>query len=138
VWPLETETLLPGTVDWRFVQTGYSPKLAKGRADWPTGIYSWRDAVAYVVSQVLETGSRIALIGCGGLGMLIAHELKQRGVVAIVLGGALQVLFGIKGNRWKNHAVISQLWNEEWVYPLEEETPRGAEEIEGGCYWGKN
>jgi glycine/D-amino acid oxidase-like deaminating enzyme len=91
-----------------------------------------------VVAQVLETGSRIALIGCGGLGMLIAHELKQHGIIAIVLGGALQVLFGIKGNRWKNHAVISQLWNEDWVYPLEEETPRGAEEIEGGCYWGKN
>jgi hypothetical protein len=55
--------------------------------------------------------------------------------VAIVLGGAIQVLFGIKGRRWKTHEVISKFWNDDWIYPKPEETPQGARDIEGGCYW---
>jgi hypothetical protein len=39
------------------------------------------------------------------------------------------------GNRWANHSVISKFWNDAWVWPSEEETPRGAAKIEGGCYW---
>jgi hypothetical protein len=70
--------------------------------------------------------------------MLIGAELKKQGVIAIVMGGATQVLFGIKGQRWASHSVISTFWNEAWVYPKGTETPGGASLIEGGCYWGKN
>ena len=69
--------------------------------------------------------------------MLIGSELKQRGVIAIVLGGATQVLFGIKGMRWATHSVISEFWNEAWVWPKQSETPLGASSIEGACYWEK-
>jgi hypothetical protein len=88
-----------------------------------------------VVSEVVSQGARFALIGCGGLGMPIAKALKERGVIAIVLGGAIQVLFGIKGKRWKTHEVISTFWNDAWVWPSEAETPMNAQSIEGGCYW---
>ena len=50
--------------------------------------------------------------------------------------GAVQVFFGIKGRRWEKHDFISRLWNENWVYPSEEETPGGAMNVERGCYWG--
>jgi hypothetical protein len=52
-----------------------------------------------------------------------------------VLGGATQVLFGIKGKRWETHDVISKFWTDAWVWPSLEETPGGAGDIEGGCYW---
>ena len=78
----------------------------------------------------------IALIGCGALGMVLGSELKKHGIIAIVMGGATQVLFGIKGQRWATHSVISHFWNEAWVWPNVTETPRGASSIEGGCYWG--
>jgi hypothetical protein len=68
--------------------------------------------------------------------MPIAKMLKDRGVIAIVMGGAIQVLFGIKGRRWEKHPIISTFWNDAWVWPSEEETPAGAQIIEGGCYWG--
>ena len=127
--------LLRGNVEWHFVKTGYSPILSLGVAGWPTGIYSWELAVEQTVDEVMKSGATIALIGCGGLGMIIAGELKRRGVSALVLGGAIQVLFGIKGRRWVNHSVISSFWNDAWVWPAETEIPRGAVLIEGGCYW---
>ena len=138
IWPVATESLLPSAVEWIPIRTGYAPVLAQGVAEWPSDIQNWSDAVRSVVTSVVESKSSVALIGCGGLGMLIGLELKRRGIVAIVLGGALQVLFGIKGTRWATHSVISQFWNEDWVWPSKDETPNGSSHIENGCYWGKN
>lgn len=136
IWPLETDSLLPPDTEWIPIQTGYSPSLAKGSGEWPLACRgSWKDAVEYVVSEVMASQARIALIGCGGLGMLIASELKAKGIICIVMGGAIQVLFGIKGNRWKTHSVISHFWNDDWAWPSKEETPRGAQEVERACYW---
>jgi len=135
IWVGENKYLLPYSVDWCFAQTGYSPALALGKCEWPKSVHSWQDAVQHVVGEVVQTGSSIALIGCGGLGMLIAAELKRRGISAIVLGGAIQVLFGIKGSRWGTHQTISKLWNDAWVWPADDEVPGGAAMVEGGCYW---
>lgn len=135
IWPVASESLLPSSTTWIPIRTGYAPVLAHGVADWPSEVQSWQDAVGSVVEQVVTSKARIALIGCGGLGMLIASELKQKGVIAVVLGGAIQVLFGIKGKRWETHSVISRFWNEAWVWPKVSETPRGASLIEGACYW---
>lgn len=40
----------------------------------------------------------IALIGCGAYGFPLAAHIKRSGKKAIHLGGALQLLFGIKVN----------------------------------------
>lgn len=138
IWPVAADSLLPANVEWIPIVTGYPPVLAQGSAEWPSGEPSWDVAVLSVVKQVIESGARFALIGCGGLGMVIGSELRKRGVIAIVMGGALQVLFGIKGNRWKKHDVIQHFWNDAWVYPSKKETPGGSQLIEGGCYWMKN
>lgn len=137
IWPVYSESLLPTNVEWVFVQTGYAPALAQGTAGWPSDVNSWDVAVSSIVKQVVASQASIALIGCGGLGMVIGCELKKRGIIAIVLGGATQVLFGIKGMRWSSHPVISTFWNDAWVFPKPSETPRGAFQIEGACYWSK-
>jgi len=118
------------------VETRYSPRLAQGRGEWPDTVTSWDAAVAHVVNRVMEQNAEIVLIGCGGLGMVIGHELRMRGKVCIVMGGAIQVLFGIKGQRWQNHSIISSFWNDAWVWPRFEDTPGGADEVENRCYWG--
>jgi len=125
VWPV---------AEWSFVKTGYAPSLALGRAGWECDAESWETCVDYVVSEVLKTGARVAIIGCGGLAMVIAARLKAAGKICIVMGGATQVLFGIKGRRWEGHQ-ISGFWNSEWVGPSASETPAGASEVERGCYW---
>lgn len=132
IWP--TVGSMWDQVDLCWVQTGYAPSLALGRAGW-NDCSSWEEAVDRVVREVLETGAEIVLIGCGGLGMIIGSRLKAAGLVCIVMGGAVQVMFGIKGGRWQGHPVISKFWNSSWVWPSIEETPMGSESVEKGCYW---
>jgi hypothetical protein len=121
-------------VDLCWVQTGYAPSLALGRAGWED-CASWEEAVDKVVAEVLETKAEVVLIGCGGLGMIIGSHLKSAGLICIVMGGAIQVMFGIKGGRWERHPVISTFWNSSWVWPSVEETPMGAGNVEQACYW---
>ncbi len=128
------ETLLPHA-KWSFVRSYYSPVLAKGSCEWPKVMRGWQDAILHLETEVLKTNPQVVLLGCGALAMPLAARLKQKGTIAIVMGGAIQVLFGIKGRRWENHPVISALWNEHWVYPAEDEIPKGAKDVEGGCYW---
>ena len=119
-------------VEWSFIRTGYAPIVARGQAEWPE-CPDWDSAVTYVVEKA--AGADVALIGCGALGMIIAGRLRRQGVSCIVLGGAIQVLFGIKGRRWAQHDVISGFWNDAWVSPAAHEVPGGAGAVEGGCYW---
>jgi hypothetical protein len=134
IWTGRNEGLLNAPT-WSFVRTGYAPDLAMGSCEWPAGVDTWRKAVDYVVDAVKKSDADVAIIGCGGLGVPIGAELKRLGISAIVLGGATQVLFGIKGARWATHSVISGFWNNAWVRPSEEETPKGAVLVERGCYW---
>lgn len=120
------------------IRTGCSPFLdSQGDAAWPAAILKggWRAAVDACVQQVLATPARLVLVGCGALSLPIVAALKQAGCVAIHLGGATQILFGIRGLRWDKHSVIAGLYGPAWISPAVSETPRGAQMIEGGCYW---
>lgn len=133
VW--DGQPLFPDGIEWSFVRSYYSPPLAKGVCGWPFGIKSWNEAVTYMESEVLATSARVVLLGCGGLAMPLAARLRRHGKICIVLGGAIQILFGIKGKRWERHPIISQFFNDSWIYPADEEVPDGARMVEGGCYW---
>lgn len=135
IWLENADTLLPSNTVWVPIRTYFSPKLAGGVADWPSHIKSWKDAVQYTVERVLNEGCEIAIIGCGGLGMIIGHELKKKGLQCIVMGGAIQILFGIKGGRWKNHEIISNFFNKSWVSPSDTCKPNNSKLIENNCYW---
>lgn len=134
VWP--SNRMLPTTINWRTVRTYYSPSVASdGIAGWPPAIRNWREAINWTVQRVKDTGATVALIGCGGIGMIIASELRAAGISTFVMGGATQVLFGIKGQRWATHSIISGFWNDAWTWPSRTETPSRATAVEGACYW---
>lgn len=73
------------------------------------------------------------------------HQTKRE--KAIHLGGALQLLFGIKGKRWTNPTYgmkslpfitenyYNNLMNEFWTSPAKTEKPLNANNVEGACYW---
>jgi hypothetical protein len=94
---------------------------------------TWFDALEYMKKQIDEVDFDVAILGCGAYGFPLAAYIKSIGKQAIHLGGATQLLFGIKGKRWDNR--VPSLYNEYWVYPSEEETPKNANKVEGGCYW---
>jgi hypothetical protein len=135
IWPGAGGTLWPSGVQWSFVRTGYSPVLAQGSAGWEDAPETWEDASKGVVRQVLESGADVILIGCGGLGMVVGERLKAAGKICIVMGGAIQVLFGVKGARWAEHEIGRRFWGPGWVWPVADEIPGAADEVEGACYW---
>ena len=77
----------------------------------------------------------IAIIGAGAYGLPLCSYVKLKGKKAIHMGGATQILFGIKGMRWDSHEYISKLYNENWIRANSEETPINSNKVEGGSYW---
>ncbi len=108
------------------------------------GFRDWFEALHYMEDEVDKVDYDIALIGCGAYGMPLAAHCKDMGKKAIHLGGALQLLFGIKGNRWESETYgrgwpginyPKLLSNPNWIRPLEMEKPKNANNVEGACYW---
>ena len=95
----------------------------------------WFETLSYFKKAMLESTFDIALIGAGAWSLPLAVEAKKLGKIGIHLGGATQILFGIKGRRWDKHPKLSPFFNDAWVRPSNEETPQNAGSLEKGCYW---
>lgn len=95
----------------------------------------WEQALDYMYNEAMSCDFDVAIIGCGAYGMPLGAKLKQSGKIAIHLGGATQILFGIKGKRWESRELYMKLFNEHWVKPLETEKPASASLVENACYW---
>ena len=87
------------------------------------------------VDKISKIDYDIAIYGTGFTGLMFAIESKKQNKTGIHLGGATQILFGIKGRRWDLNPDFKDFFNESWSYPSEEETPELAKQVEGGCYW---
>ncbi|MEI6067825.1 MAG: hypothetical protein WCP96_10820 [Methylococcaceae bacterium] len=96
---------------------------------------NWFEALDSMKSAIDSKDYDVAIIGCGAYGFPLAAHVKRNGKKAIHLGGATQILFGIKGRRWDDHPLISPLYNEYWVRPAPEDVPSDANKVENGCYW---
>lgn len=94
---------------------------------------TWFEALEDMKSKISKIDFDIALIGAGAYGMFLGAHCKAIGKKAVHMGGATQLLFGIKGNRWDKY----NLYNEHWIRPSAAETPEGVERLEGGtfAYW---
>lgn len=96
---------------------------------------TWFEALDYMYEESRKIDFDIALIGCGAYGFPLAAQIKMDGRHAVHIGGALQLLFGIKGTRWDHHDIISKLYNDNWIRPCKNDIPEYAQLVEGGCYW---
>lgn len=110
------------------------------------GFDTWFDALDYMKSEMDKIDYDICIIGCGAYGFHLAAHAKRMGKKAIHMGGATQLLFGIKGNRWEDpmygvkewglpEGFYTKMFNEYWIKPGEEGRPKNAEQVEGACYW---
>ena len=99
------------------------------------GYKTWFDALDHMKNKISEKEFDIAIIGCGAYGFPLASFIKDQGKKAVHIGGATQILFGIKGARWDEREFFQKMYNEYWVRPSEEETPNNNDLVEGGCYW---
>ncbi len=92
---------------------------------------TWFDGLRYMHDQSHQHEFDVALIACGAYGFPLGALMKRDGKKAFVVGGLLQLLFGIKGKRWDD----SGLYNSHWVRPSESEKPDGFFGADGGAYW---
>lgn len=99
------------------------------------GYATWFDALNHMKTEISKIDFDIVLLGCGAYAFPLAAYAKSLGKKAVIIGGATQILFGIKGKRWDNHPIISKLYNEFWTRPDVDEIPKDSEKVENGCYW---
>lgn len=100
-----------------------------------TEFANWFEALHSMEEQIDAIDFDVAIIGAGSYGLPLSAYVKEKGKISIHIGGATQILFGIKGKRWDDHPAISNLYNENWVRPDETELVPDAQKVEGGCYW---
>lgn len=112
---------------------------------------SWFDALDFMKKRIASIDFDICIIGCGAYGLPLAAYVKRLGKQAIHMAGGTQLLFGILGNRWVKQYKEMGVWhyrpgidinidytplfNDNWCYPLEVDTPKNAKVVEGACYW---
>jgi hypothetical protein len=93
----------------------------------------------YCLNDMNERISKIefdvALVACGAYGLPVCSHIKNMGKPAIHVGGGLQIMFGIKGNRWDNMAAVNKYYNQYWKRPFDSEKPRNHSVVEGSTYW---
>jgi len=111
----------------------------------------WFEALEYMEDQISKIDFDICILGCGAYGLPLAAYIKRMGKKSIHIGGGTQLLFGIKGSRWLNentydnfqeynpgqliYVNYKSLFNESWVFPKGEETPKNSINVENACYW---
>lgn len=95
----------------------------------------WLEALNYMYNEAVKIDFDVVILGCGAYGFPLGAMLKRYGKTVLHMGGVTQILFGIKGKRWDDDPVASQLYNEHWVRPDEDETPGNNKDVEEGCYW---
>lgn len=107
---------------------------------------TWFDALDWMKSEMDKKDFDICLIGAGAYGFSLAAHAKDQGKKSVHLGGALQLLFGIRGKRWENPNYGVKTWglplgsysglmNSSWVRPGETNMPKNANSVENACYW---
>lgn len=96
---------------------------------------TWFDALEYMKQEIYKRDFDIAIIGCGAYGMPLAVEIKKMGKQAIHMGGATQILFGIKGARWDGNPDIAKMYNDYWIRPNQAEQCKNSSVVENSCYW---
>lgn len=105
----------------------------------------WFEALNWMQDEMDKIDYDICLIGCGAYGFPLAAHAKRMGKKAVHLGGSLQLLFGIKGNRWENpdfgfktlkrKGAYTSLFNEYWCKASDNEKIKSSDKVENGCYW---
>lgn len=124
-------------------------KSVQSVAGTKTQFKDWFEALEYMKDKIAKIDFDICIIGCGAYGLPLAAYVKRLGKQSVHLAGGTQLLFGILGKRWVEqykdvwhyrpnidiNINYRPLFNENWIYPLDSDTPKDAIKVENACYW---
>jgi hypothetical protein len=113
-----------------------NPPLTQGlifwNGRWSINLKDFNERVRYFCTR---NRIDIALIAAGSYGLPIGSFLKSIGVKSIYMGGSLQLMFGIMGQRWAQSKSVSVVKNDNWLKSPIEKPPFGFRLIERKSYW---
>jgi hypothetical protein len=76
----------------------------------------------------------VALIGAGGLAIPIASHIKKMGRIGLDLGGHLQIIFGVIGQKWRDLESWQDAYYNDWWIDM----PAAYKPEEDACFeYGK-
>ena len=120
----------------------YNVSSAEDKAKYPESNYKLLLKYEKEIDEVYNSvGSfDIALVGAGGNSILLCDYIKRvKGKSAFHLGGGLQMMFGVYGNRWdpkfNNSPFLKEYINDSWIRPIPEEVPPEYKKQENGAYF---
>lgn len=130
LWGPYAQYVMPDGIRFKVVSAPQNIGKAKESSD-------WRHAYDTLVARVDAAGRfDLALIACGGLGMLLGAHLRATNRSAMYSGADLQLWFGVFGRRWGlGLGALNLSFIKTWVRPSALEVPPGALVVEGGAYW---
>lgn len=122
------------------IQNNFNLKIIKfpfsiGISDEMKQWKNYIECLEYFKEKISKENFDFCIIGAGAYSLPLCQYVKSLKKSSIHLGGATQVLFGIKGNRWDSHPIISKFFNEHWIRPLKNEVPSNHKINEDGAYW---
>lgn len=95
----------------------------------------WFEAYDFLYEKIMSHDFDVAILGCGYFGFPLAARIKKAGKQAIHMGGATQILFGIKGKRWDDNPIVNIYYNDHWIRPDADLKPEDDKNLDDGCYW---
>lgn len=120
--------LLLSDINWSFVKSVQTNGTNIPKEGYFTNLEIMLDAI-------VKEKPDLVLLSCGSYSVPLSGILKTYSISSIVVGGSLQLLFGIIGSRWEQRSDYKDFFNEFWIRPNASERPMGSELIEGACYW---
>lgn len=96
---------------------------------------SYSSHLSTLKNQMSLLNFDIALVSAGAYSLPLANHAKNMGKVGVHAGGALQIFFGVTGQRYDNYSQVQRFFNIDWKRPFVHERPANWQKIEDGCYW---
>jgi hypothetical protein len=96
---------------------------------------TWVDGLNAMKREMESKTFDALFVGAGAWSVPLAAHAKRLGKFAIHLGGATQLMFGIKGGRWDDNPRINRFFTDAWVRPGPADRPKDAHKVEKACYW---
>ncbi len=127
------EMLFPHQVLPKFDLLTYCPVMTY--ADCKSTFPTWKSALNHMFDDISKIPCDIVVLSCGAYGLPLGAMLYKEGYNVLHIGGMTQCWFGIGGRAYDRDPDIAAVMNEYWTRPSKEETPPGANKVEGGNYW---
>jgi hypothetical protein len=109
--------------------------FSRGLCDKDSEYKSYMDCLEKTKEKIQNLKFDFAIFGVGAYSLPLCSFVKKLGISSLHLGGATQILFGIKGRRWEEMNRMQPFFNKFWINPSAEERPTKLNLMEEGCYW---